>query len=92
MERASNSKKAMKIETTLLNKIAMMGQGKFAAQMGIHESRISKWKHGFFQQVSMMLAILEYGVEDEELNRLAKSVAELLINGKAPECANTFEA
>ncbi|WP_415843154.1 CII family transcriptional regulator, partial [Yersinia entomophaga] len=34
MERASNSKKAMKIETALLNKIAMMGQGKFAAQMG----------------------------------------------------------
>ncbi|HDK7278078.1 TPA: hypothetical protein PTV77_004237, partial [Cronobacter sakazakii] len=42
-------------------------------------------------KMSMLLAILEWGVEDEELSKLAKQVALLLTKDKAPS-AGTLEA
>ncbi|MBF7978089.1 MULTISPECIES: CII family transcriptional regulator [Rahnella] len=92
MEHATQSKKAMQIETKLLNKLAMIGQNNFAKAMKVPEYTVSRWKAGLFKQVSMMLAVLEYGVEDEDLARLAKTVAQMLTKEKAPSCVNSFEA
>lgn len=88
---ATHSKKAARIESSLLNKLALMGQKTFAKAMGIPEYQVSRWKNGFFSQVSLMLAVLEYGIEDEEMAELTKRLASYLTKEKAPN-AVTFEA
>ncbi len=39
---ATKSKKAARIESTLLNKLAMMGQKTFAKAMGVPEYQVSR--------------------------------------------------
>jgi len=92
MELTSTRKKANAITSNIFNRIAMRGQRNIAAQLGVDESQITRWKSSMIPKMSMLLAILEWGVEDDELAGLAKRVAELLTNEKAPSCANSFEA
>ncbi|WP_342753768.1 CII family transcriptional regulator [Pantoea sp. MBD-2R] len=84
MEITSTRKKAMRIETQLLGKLAVFGQAKFAKFMGCHESQVSRMKEDFISKASMMLAILEYGVDDTEIVELARRFAAVLTNKKAP--------
>lgn len=86
---ATKSKKAARIESTLLNKLAMMGQKTFAKAMGVPEYQVSRWKNGFFSQVSMMLAVLEYGIEDEEMAELTRRLATYLTKEKPRRTANS---
>ncbi|MCV8288568.1 lambda phage CII family protein [Escherichia coli] len=89
---ATKSKKATRIESALLNKLALMGQKAFARAMGVPEYQVSRWKNGFFSQVSMMLAVLEYGIEDDEMAELTKRLADYLTKEKAPKNGEFFEA
>lgn len=89
---ATQSKKAARIESSLLNKLALMGQKTFAKAMGIPEYQVSRWKNGFFSQVSLMLAVLEYGIEDEEMAELTKRLADYLRNEKPQTSGNSFRA
>ena len=79
---ATKSKKAARIESALLNKLALMGQKTFARAMGVPEYQVSRWKNGFFSQVSMMLAVLEYGIEDDE--RLDQSTGVIMTKQLSP--------
>ena len=88
----TQSKKAARIESTLLNKLALMGQKTFAKAMGIPEYQVSRWKNGFFSQVSMMLAVLEYGIEDEEMAELTKRLASYLTKEKRPAVGSSLDA
>ena len=92
MEITSTRKKASAITSNILNRIAMRGQRNVATALGINESQITRWKDSFIPKMSMLLAVLEWGVEDEELASLAKQVALLLTKEKAPSCGNSFEA
>lgn len=92
MEITSTRKKADAIASNILNRIAMRGQRKVADRLGINESQISRWKDSFIPKMSMLLAVLEWGVDDEELADLAKQVARLLTKEKASECLEHFEA
>lgn len=92
MDIATQSKKAARIESSLLNKLALMGQKTFAKAMGIPEYQVSRWKSGFFSQVSMMLAILEYGIEDEEMAELTKRLANYLTKEKRPVVGSNLDA
>lgn len=84
MDIASTRKKASRIESQLLGKLAALGQSKFAHLMGVHESTVSRMKEGFFHQASMALAILEYGIDDTEIVELARRFAEVLTKKKPP--------
>lgn len=84
MELTSTRKKANAITSSILNRIAIRGQRKVADALGINESQISRWKGDFIPKMGMLLAVLEWGVEDEELAELAKKVAHLLTKEKAP--------
>lgn len=44
------------------------------------------------KDATMLLAVLEWGVEDEELAELAKQVARMLTKEKAPKNGEFFEA
>lgn len=92
MEHANKRNEALRIESALLNKIALIGTEKTAAAMGVDKAQISRWKRDWIPKFSMLLAVLEWGVVDEEMARLAKQVAILLTKEKAPNCANSFEA
>ncbi|KGA24930.1 hypothetical protein AO825_08390 [Pectobacterium brasiliense] len=84
MERARYRKKAQRIESQLLGKLAVFGQSKFASLMGVHESTVSRMKESFFSQASLALAILEYGVDDNEIVELARRFAAVLTKKKSP--------
>lgn len=92
MEITSTRKKANAITSNILNRIAMRGQRNVASELGINESQITRWKDSFIPKMSMLLAVLEWGVEDDELAVLAKQVARLLTKEKAPKNGEFFEA
>lgn len=98
MDITSTRKKARQIESQLLNKLAVFGQRKFADFLSVDESQVSRMKvargtekHSFFGLMSLALAVLEWGVNDDELAHLAKQVALLLIKEKRPVAAERSE-
>lgn len=91
MERAHKRTDARKIESTLLNKIALKGSKEIAQALGIDRCQITRWKKDFIPKISMLLAVLEWGVVDDDMARLAKQVANILKSEKAP-AARTAEA
>ena len=92
MENAKKRNEALKIESALLNKIALIGTEKTAAAVGVDKAQISRWKRDWLPKFSMLLAVLEWGVVDDEMAHLARQVASILTKEKAPNCANSFEA
>lgn len=92
MENAKKRNEALKIESALLNKIALIGTEKTAAAVGVDKAQISRWKRDWLPKFSMLLAVLEWGVVDDEMAHLARQVASILTKEKAPGCVNSFEA
>lgn len=92
MENAKKRNEALKIESALLNKIALIGTEKTAEAVGVDKAQISRWKRDWLPKFSMLLAVLEWGVVDDEMAHLARQVASILTKEKAPNCANSFEA
>ena len=56
MVRANKRNEALRIESALLNKIAMLGTEKTAEAVGVDKSQISRWKRDWIPKVSMLLA------------------------------------
>lgn len=92
MEHANKRNEALRIESALLNKIALIGTEKTAEAVGVDKAQISRWKRDWIPKMSMLLAVLEWGVVDDEMARLAKQVAKLLTKEKPQSCVNSFEA
>ncbi|WP_439461799.1 CII family transcriptional regulator [Serratia quinivorans] len=92
METAKTRNDARRIESTLLNKIALKGVSSIAAAVGVNPSQVTRWKESLVPRMAMLLAVLEWGVADDELAELAKRLAGYLSNEKAEQCANTFSA
>ncbi|AXF75541.1 lambda phage CII family protein [Erwinia tracheiphila] len=94
MEIAKYRKKASRIESQLLGKLAVMGQTRFAKLMGLTDTKVSRMKDGFFQQAAMAIAILEYGVDDTEVFEIAKRILAAIpqIQKQKAPAARTAEA
>ena len=93
MDHANKRNEALKIESALLNKISLIGTEKTAAAVGVDKAQISRWKRDWLPKFSMLLAVLEWGVVDDEMAHLARQVANILTKEKAPNsCVNSFEA
>lgn len=84
MDVTNTRNKARNIESQLLNKIAIRGVTEVAEAIGVDKSQISRWKETLIPRMSMLLAVLEWGVVDDDLARLAKQVALIFTNEKAP--------
>jgi len=91
MERTQTRTEARQIESALLNKIAIKGSKEIADAIGIDRSQITRWKKDFIPKISILLAVLEWGVVDDELARLAREVAALLTNKKRPAVTERSE-
>ncbi len=57
MVRANKRNEALRIESALLNKIAMLGTEKTAEAVGVDKSQISRWKRDWIPKFSMLLAV-----------------------------------
>ncbi len=92
MVRANKRNEALRIESALLNKIAMLGTEKKTAEaVGVDKSQISRWKRDWIPKFSMLLAVLEWGVVDDDMARLARQVAAILTNKKCPAATERSE-
>lgn len=87
-----NKAQARKIESWILNQIAMRGSTNVAKALGMDKSGITRWKESMLPKLSMLLAVLEWGVVDDDMARLAKQVAEILTNEKPQKSGNSFGA
>jgi len=65
MDNAKTRKDALKIESALLNKIAVKGVSAIADLVGVNPSQITRWKESLIPRMSLLLAVLEWGVNDE---------------------------
>ncbi|AWX00853.1 TPA: lambda phage CII family protein [Enterobacter bugandensis] len=92
MEHANKRNEAMRIESALLNKIALIGTEKTAAAVGVDKAQISRWKRDWIPKFSMLLAVLEWGVVDDEMARLAQQVASILTKEKRPAVGSSLDA
>ncbi|HCD9772883.1 lambda phage CII family protein [Enterobacter hormaechei] len=92
MEHANKRNEAMRIESALLNKIALIGIEKTAAAVGVDKAQISRWKRDWIPKFSMLLAVLEWGVVDDEMARLAQQVASILTKEKRPAVGSSLDA
>ncbi|NQS80582.1 lambda phage CII family protein [Pantoea agglomerans] len=92
MERANKRNEALRIESALLNKISLIGTEKTAAAVGVDKAQISRWKRDWIPKLSMLLAVLEWGVVDDEMANLARQVASILTKENAPKNCEFFEA
>ena len=84
MDLATKRNEAHRIESALLNKIALVGTTRTAEAIGVDKAQISRWKRDWIPKFSMLLAVLEWGVVDDDLARLANQVAAVLTKRKAP--------
>jgi len=87
-----NKTQARKIESWILNQIAMKGASNVAKAIGIDKSGITRWKETMLPKLAMLLAVLEWGVVDEDMARLAQEVAAILKNEKPQTSSNSFRA
>lgn len=92
MEHANKRNEALRIESALLNKIALIGTEKTAAAVGVDKAQISRWKRDWIPKFSMLLAVLEWGVVDDEMARLAQQVASILTKEKRPAVGSSLDA
>ncbi|AGQ28780.1 transcriptional regulator [Serratia liquefaciens ATCC 27592] len=90
METAKTRNDARRIESTLLNKIALKGVSSIAAAVGVNPSQVTRWKESLVPRMAMLLAVLEWGVADDEMAELAKRLAGYLSNEKAPSCSGSI--
>ena len=91
MDVTNTRNKARNIESQLLNKIALRGVTEVAEAIGVDKSQVSRWKESLVPRMSMLLAVLEWGVVDDDLARLAKQVALMLTQQKAPAVTEASE-
>ncbi|ENZ5478163.1 TPA: CII family transcriptional regulator [Enterobacter hormaechei] len=95
-----NKTQARKIESWILNQIAMKGASNVAKAIGMDKSGITRWKENMLPKLALLLAELEYGVVDEDVARVSKQVAlhleeqifGYLKNEKPQTSGNSFRA
>ena len=87
-----NKTQARKIESWILNQIAMKGASNVAKAVGIDKSGITRWKETMLPKMAMLLAVLEWGVVDDDMARVSKQVAEILKNEKRPAVGSSLDA
>lgn len=77
MENSINRNKvnARRIESWLLNRIALKGGNNVAKEIGVDKAQISRWKENWLPKMAMLLAVLEWGVVDDDIARVSKQVA-----------------
>ncbi|EIF7321228.1 hypothetical protein H1J99_000625 [Salmonella enterica] len=86
-----NKVNARRIESWLLNRIAMKGGSNVARAIGVDKAQITRWKESWLPKMAMLLAVLEWGVVDDDMARLAREVAAVLTKKNRPAATERSE-
>ncbi|WP_318367116.1 CII family transcriptional regulator [Enterobacter sp.] len=78
-----NKCEARRIETWLLNQMALRGVTNIAKALGMDKSSITRWKESMVPKMALLLAELEYGVVDEDVARVSAVIASAVTNNRA---------
>ena len=94
MEFARERKKAKHIETQLLSRLSVIGQGRLAKFIGMDEAAVTRMKHAtgrqkhsFFELMSMAMALLEVELPDSDIGQRLLRIEQLLTKKKSPVAA-----
>ena len=88
---ARNKQEARRIESWLLNRIAIIGGSNVAKELGVDKSQVTRWKESWLPKMAMLLAVLEWGVVDDDMARLAREVAAVLTKKNRPAATERSE-
>lgn len=85
MENSINRNKvnAQRILSRLLNH-RHEGGNNVAKEIGVDKAQITRWKETWLPKMAMLLAVLEWGVVDDDMARLAREVAAVLTKKNRP--------
>lgn len=86
-----NKVNARRIESWLLNQTSLKGSCNVAKAVGVDKSQITRWKDSWYPKIAMLLAVLDWGVVDDDIARLAKEVAAVLTKQKRPAATERSE-
>jgi len=91
MESANKRKKAKRIESQLLNRLAVNGQGKFARFIGMDDAAVTRMKyaignqkHSFFELMSLALVFMEIHFPETQLEERLERLERLFGRKKSP--------
>lgn len=91
MDFARERKSAKRIESQLLNKLAVVGQSKLAQFIGMNEAAVTRMKHAagnqkhsFFQMMSMVMAMLEVEAPESDIAQSLLRIERMLTKKKCP--------
>lgn len=91
MDFARERKSAKRIESQLLNKLAVVGQSKLAQFIGMNEAAVTRMKHAagnqkhsFFQMMSMVMAMLEVEAPESDIAQSLLRIERMLTKKKSP--------
>lgn len=90
MDFARERKSAKRIESQLLNKLAVVGQSKLAQFIGMNEAAVTRMKHAagnqkhsFFQMMSMVMAMLEVEAPESDIAQSLLRIERMLTKKKS---------
>jgi len=91
MESANKRKKAKRIESQLLSRLAVNGQGKFARFIGMDDAAVTRMKyaignqkHSFFELMSLALVFMEIHFPESQLEERLERLERLFGRKKSP--------
>lgn len=73
-----NKASARKIESWILNRIAILGTTQVAEHLGVNKSSVTQWKKHYIPRMAALLEFIGYAITDDDISRVVVGLADLL--------------
>lgn len=73
-----NKASARKIESWILNRIAILGTTQVADHLGVNKSSVTQWKKHYIPRMAALLEFIGYAITDDDISRVVVGLADLL--------------
>lgn len=73
-----NKNSARKIESWILNRIAILGTTQVADHLGVNKSSVTQWKKHYIPRMAALLEFIGYAITDDDISRVVVGLADLL--------------
>lgn len=73
-----NKTSARKIESWILNRIAILGTTQVAEHLGVNKSSVTQWKKHYIPRMAALLEFIGYAITDDDISRVVVGLADLL--------------
>lgn len=73
-----NKASARKIESWILNRIAILGTTQVAEHLGVNKSSVTQWKKHYIPRMAALLEFIGYAITDDDISRVVIGLADLM--------------